>query len=621
MPTQYNSDYLKFDAISVKDRVIQKLSENNIFTDQIFADSNLAILIETFAYMFELQMYYLNHSASEAMFTDAKLYENINRIVKMLGYNPKGYSSSETDGSIIGKIDPIFAATSKILPKYTYIDTNLTDTRGKTIFFSTIENTFIQSSMPSTSTDTITLVNGRWRTYNQTFTAAGIPFEEFVLTQINLDNTIDNPQYIAHPYVDVYVKRKDSDNNDLYIYFKAISDGTLFGSGTSLIAPNENVFELRINENKNYVLKFGDGIHGSKLQTGDELYVVYLESNGPDGKIGTNVINEDCAINWGIVGLDTSLFYSFLNITDSSEIVGGSDPSELTNIYVTNIKESTVPANIEDVDSIRTNAPNWFRMGGRLVTANDYKDYILATYKNDIYDVYVQNNWDYMSTFQNWLNSYNKLRPDIRKENYVYADACDFNNIYIWAKFKYDIDYGFIERDLLPKKVLTAETIISNAINTYFIPCYVLNSYDIDNFDPNIENWIEILKDKNSFVSADQIKKLAINIIRDFFDPEKNKLGINLNLNELYNKLNALDGVQSVTTAYKKANDPTFSTQYFNGLSFAIWSKQMINGADLNTYSGNIQLQPFQFPVLLDSDLENRVKVVFETFGQPSIEY
>ena len=621
MPTNYSTDYLKFDAISVKDRIIQKLSENNTFTDQIFADSNLTILIETFAYMFELQMYYLNHSASEAMFTDAKLYENMNRIVKMLGYNPKGYSSSQTDGTIIGKIDPIFTATSKILPKYTYIDTGLTDTRGKTIFFSTIENTFIQSSMPSTSTDTITLVNGRWRTYNQTFAAAGIPFEEFVLSQINLDTTITNPSYVAHPYIDVYVKRKDVENTDTYIYFRAISDGTLFGTGTSLISPNENVFELRINENKNYVLKFGDGIHGSKLQQGDELYVVYLESNGPDGKIGINVLNEDSTINWGIIGLDISLFYAFLNITDISEIVGGSDPAELTNIYITNIKASTIPADIEDVESIKSNAPNWFRMGGRLVTAGDYKDYIIATYKNDIYDVNVQNNWDYMSTFQNWLYSYDKLLPDIRKDNYVYADSCDFNNIYIWTKFKYDIDFGFIERDLLPKKVLTAETIISNAINTYFIPCYVINSYDIDNFDPNIENWIEILKDKNSFVSAEQIKKLAINIIRDFFDPNKNTLGSNLNINELYNRLNAIDGIQSVYTVYKKTDEPSFSAQYFNGLSFAIWSKQMINGADLNTYSGNIQLQPFQFPVLLDSDLENRIKVVFETFGQPSIEY
>jgi hypothetical protein len=621
MPTVYNTDYLKFDAITIRDKVIQKLSENQHFTDQVFADSNLRILIEDFSYLFEVLMFYLNHSASESIFTDSQLYENLNRIVKMLGYNPYGYNSSKTDVTFIGKTDPLFASASKILPKYTYISTALTDTRGKSIFFSTIDNTFIQSSMPSTNTDKVTVVNGRWRVYNQTFAAAGVPFEEFTMNQIDITSTT-NPIYIAHPYIDVYVKRKDSNNQDIYMYYKAISDGTLFGKGVSLVGPDEDVFELRLNENKQYVLKFGDGIHGSKLQARDELYIVYLESNGPDGKIGAGVINSDSVIQWGITGIDQSLFLQFIGVTDISELVGGSDATELTNLYAENSTASTIPNDIESVESIRTNAPNWFRMGGRLVTAKDFKDYMNSTYVNDIYDCNVQNNWEYMTTFQDWLYKYSKLAVDIRKDNYIYADSCDFNNIYIWCKFKYNINSAFIERDLLPKKVLTGEPIILDSINTYFIPCYVLDSsYSIDSFDPNIENWIEILKDKNNYVSAEKIKKLAIDTIRNFFDPEKVHMGDNLNINELYNRLNAIDGVKSISTVYKKSNDANFNAQYFNGLSFAIWSKQCINGADLNTYSGNIQLQPFQFPVLIDTDLENRVKVVFETFGQPSIEY
>ncbi len=34
-----------------------------------------------------------------------------------------------------------------------------------------------------------------------------------------------------------------------------------------------------------FEIKFGDGIVGKKLNRGDIVYVVYLESNGPDGYI------------------------------------------------------------------------------------------------------------------------------------------------------------------------------------------------------------------------------------------------------------------------------------------------------------------------------------------------
>ena len=77
MPNK-NYDYIKWGAVSTKETIKQRLAENPIFTDYVFEDSNLTTLIDVFAYTFDALSYYINHGASEAIFSDAVLYENIN---------------------------------------------------------------------------------------------------------------------------------------------------------------------------------------------------------------------------------------------------------------------------------------------------------------------------------------------------------------------------------------------------------------------------------------------------------------------------------------------------------------------------------------------------------------
>ena len=88
------NDYLRYDASTMKQLLVDKLTEDGTFTDQLFEDSNLSVIIDVFAYMYDVLSFQLNHAASEAIFTDASLYENLNRIVKMLDYNPKGFTTS-----------------------------------------------------------------------------------------------------------------------------------------------------------------------------------------------------------------------------------------------------------------------------------------------------------------------------------------------------------------------------------------------------------------------------------------------------------------------------------------------------------------------------------------------
>ena len=86
--------YVAFDAVSLKEYIIDRLNENEKFTDQKFDGSNLAAVIDIIAYSYHVLLFYLNNTASEVNFDQATLYENMNKIVKLIGYKPAGKQTS-----------------------------------------------------------------------------------------------------------------------------------------------------------------------------------------------------------------------------------------------------------------------------------------------------------------------------------------------------------------------------------------------------------------------------------------------------------------------------------------------------------------------------------------------
>ena len=86
--------YVAFDATTLKAFIIQRLNENEKFTDQNYEGSNLAAVIDIIAYSYHVLLFYLNNTAAEVDFNQATLYENMNRIVKLIGYKPTGKQTS-----------------------------------------------------------------------------------------------------------------------------------------------------------------------------------------------------------------------------------------------------------------------------------------------------------------------------------------------------------------------------------------------------------------------------------------------------------------------------------------------------------------------------------------------
>lgn len=647
----FNQEYLKWDANSLKRVITRKLSENPLFTDQIFEDSNLTTLIDVFSFMYDVLSYYTNHGASEAMFNDSQLYENMNRIVKLLGYNPVGYTASQTDCVFFsdGGTNDAVNFAQLVLPKYTTVDTNLIDPDGRSILYSMTNQRFLSPDVSgvieSVSTDTTIFTNGQWKLYDITFSAQGIPFESFIMDLITVEDDDGEARYLSHPNMDIYVKRVNTTTNDFdYIQFEPISQGTLFGDQSNIFGPSDDVFELRINENKQYTVTFGDGIHGSRLKEGDELFIVFLEGNGPSSNIGAGVLGANNALSIDIAGTTDALMADILGISvqDLLDLRDAINPISDASVHVSNINASTTFSPLEDVDTIRANAPTWFRMGDRLITAQDFEQYVETVFKSDVIDTHVMNNWEYLADFLQWLFVHDTLTIDIREREYPFADSCDFNNVYIWTKFKgASVSSNIIENNLISRKCLTAEPLVLTALDVSFVPTLVNNDYDINNWDPYVENFLEVKKDKNSFITVEKVRDKVINVINEFFDATLNKVGQNVDLRDLQASILAIDGVDTVRTGYRPVKrdgngdvikdsegNPVFvpceDTRYFDGLSFGAWTPTLVRGKDLQIVNGNLKLRNFQFPKLLDATflkIDERVKVVFEAFGSPSVEY
>lgn len=669
MATRENTDLLRFNAFAIKDLITRKLAQNSNYTDQVYPGSNLQILIDLFSYTFQTLLYSLNTASSEAMFKDTKIYENINRLCMFLGYNPHGMNPSTAVFSIPMESFPSTESViNRFIPRYSYIETDLVDNYGKKIYFSTVEDIAVDVNDQS-PTKEVVLYNGRWKLYTNVFTAEGNDWETFTLNGLRSDSTTND--YVANNFIHVYVSEPIGEGQFSTPQRYIMTDGGLFKSrneyfnGSSnddssipiphIYSAGDRIFNLRLDETKTYTITFGNDRQGKKLKRGSAIYIFYLESNGPGVDFGINQIQ-------GSLNPD---FTTFQNTTDGrvyqnvfKRILGINDSgtseqyflSEIPN--VTNISQTIMFAPEESVDQIRDFAPNWFRMGNRLVTQHDYEYYLNNSpyFRNDFADVKCMNNWGYMSTFYKWLYEMGKKFEDmtgdhtyggrrfLRQDNVLktqrkYADPADSNNIYLWivpnesgSINTSDISTWLKNSDewkqaMLQIKDLTHEPYFVPAILVNFVVCgcndynYVRSRYL--NMGSGIvnafakENYIEVTIADEVVYANSSIQSQIQRIVYNFFRSENFKLGQYVDFNLLQDQIFSINGVNKIRTIFKPIDEddmlasekPPVSIR--NGICFASWTdddilsvRNRVEGIDLDISSAGRSLEPFQFPIL-----------------------
>ena len=400
--------YAAFDAISMRNLILDRLNAQNIYTDQNYIGSNLAAIIDVISYSFNTLLYYLNRTSSEATFTEAQIYENIARLTKILDYKPVGYQTSTLTFSCSSSS---LLAGSYTIPKYSSITAN-------GVSFSFNEDISFTIS-DGTVTTALTELSNKKLLYQGTYkestvvTATGEPNEIIVL-----DNSVG---YIDHFNIDVYVHEAQTKN---WYQYKNVPN--LYTE-----RPESRVFEKTFNSNSIYEIKFGNGISGRQLQAGDKVIIYYLQSSGPAGIVGPNTLANKS-------GSNVAYSATLQEIRNNTNLFGlkyltGAD---LNTLEFDNFVGSTYPRAGETADSIRANAPGVFKSQYRLVTKNDYLAYIRTNFSQFISDVRVFSNWEYVADYLKYFKSINANAfgfNQVMFNQVAYADACNFNNIYVCA--------------------------------------------------------------------------------------------------------------------------------------------------------------------------------------------
>lgn len=601
-PLQQNA-YAAFDAQSLKSLMLDQLNRGGVFTDQIFEGSNFNSFLDVIAYSYHVLLFYLNKTSSESLFSQAQIYENMNRIVKLIDYKPIGYQTSLLSFNVTASENlPIGTYT---IPRYTYFIVN-------GVQYSFREDiTFTKTEAGTISLDQLSknnlLYQGRFVEY-PIYTAIGEPYE--VLRVVLVDQN-GNAPFVDHFTINVYVKDKVTQKWKLWSQVP-----NLF-----LYENQDEIYELRFNENGRYEIKFGNDVTGKKLNSGDEVLVYYLQSDGTQGETGVGTLDGN-----GLFQYSSSNYTPVTNDTKNENITYMT-PGQFSFLTFTNSDPSTTFGQPETVDNIRENAPNTFKRQYRLVTTNDFKSYISNTFKNIIHDVQVVNNKEYLNGHMKYLYNlglkYPSLESRVLYNQVTFADTCNFNNVYCYLvpklqkansikvnnNFVTDAQKQFIESFVDPIKLTSSEVIYSDPVYMAFnlgisLPVETLNK------EIYKQTKLVIVKRFDSRVNDDEIKSVVTKIFQNYFDPNNIKLQQTIDLTSLNNSVAEVNGVKSF---YTKRVTPDGRTLEADGISVLYWNS-VYDKEDIHVSTQNVNMEYFQFPYLFDKDnFLERIEIVVET--------
>lgn len=591
--------YVAFDALTLKDFIIKRLNTNENFTDQIYDGSNLSSIIDIIAYSYHVLMFYLNTTASESTFSQATLYENMNKIVNLVGYKPSGKQTS---------ICTLNATANANLPVGSY-----TIRKYSYFLIDDIQYTFLKDySFTKTQTgveqlnainDNVILYQGTVEQY-PVYTATGEEYETFPIV---VDNIVDSEtlKFISSGTVSVYVKEATSGK-----YFEYSELNSLYlGSGS------DRVYDLRLNENGNYEIKFGNGVYGRKLDQGDEVVVYYILSNNVVGVISKNAINGNKLFNY-----TTSLFETIYADVEP-DLQGTIVTNALSeNIVFTNPNNSSAISDSETVDDIRKNTPSFVASNLRLITSQDYHTFLTKNLTGIAQSIYVASNSEFLDSY---INYFYNISVDPNKVNRVllnqvnFADSCDFNNINIFTVPTFNVVTDSQTPEYMSaafKNLIVDLTKDIKMINTEVVPrdpIYVTFRIGFSN-KSTLETTIAdncklvVVRESANKIQKDILRGRVVSVFKEFFEPSNNQLGQNINLSKLTSDILSIDGIKYIYTLN------TLENIRFNGVSLLGWNP-LYPSDDIFLLNQDTQLEFFKFPYLdYPQTISNFIDVIDE---------
>lgn len=586
--------YTTFDAESLRDLIVQRLNDQGTFTDQIYKGSNMSSYIDVIAYSYHVLMYYLNRTSSESLFSEATVYENVNKIVKLLNYSPLGYQTSTLNFTAFAT-DELVPGTYTI-PRYTYVTSN-------NITYSIDTDISFTKNTPSLETidvigDRHLLYEGKW-VENGQIAAMGQDFETHTLVSTGENIKLD------HFHVHVYVK--DVDTGRWHQYEETTS---LYLNG-----PDDRVFEKRLDENEMYELRFGNNITGSRLKSGDIIQIYYMEIRGESGEVGASFLND---LRLNMYGTNN---FNIIKNDIKPENINYITFDDLESLYFTNSTGSTSFQSRETVDDIKRKAPVHFATQDRLVTVDEFNAYMDKSFGNMLTssrvvdnDMYIDGHMRYLSETIGIDNP--NLESRVMFNHLDMSTSTHFNNVYIYGvpkmikatslststNFMSQSQKQLILNSVRGKKMLSHEIVLTD-------PVYM--SVDIGLITANEPRSVETVQQSKLHVKRtseslrdDQaIKQEIIQILVDYFNNVNCDLGQLIDLSSIGADMLQVTGVESIHTT---RDDIDLQSP---GLSLVIWNP--VYEIDMTVTNQNVQLPYYKFPYLNDPfGLNDKIVIV-----------
>jgi hypothetical protein len=531
------------------------------------------------------------------MFSEAQLYENMNRIVSVLNYSPVGNQTSTLSFTVSATSD--LGIGTYTIPRYSFIRV------GNATYSFNSDATFTKTV---SGTENLTSVGNQYLLYQGTY------IEYPLYTARGEANEI---VYLI-PGTDVIV---DHFNIDVYVKSVATGKWVKWTRTESLYLENatSTKYEIRLNSNKNYEIKFGDSINGTQLAVGDVIAVYYLQSIGTDGQVGAGALDGQPAVIY-----TTGQFNLIKPDVISSDLTLLNDVNIL-DLQFANSNISTTYTEAETVANIRKNAPASFKSQFRVVTTSDYESYIKNNFANIINDVKTLNNNSYVTEHLKYLYDIGLTNPGqdyrVLYNQMAFADACNFNNVYVYVLPKATklitnnyVNYltpaqkQLIVSTVNDKKTLTSEVVIMDPV---YKAVTVGLGKDAVNLTDITDSRLVVTLQRDSKIPLSVIKDRVRSIFETYFNPVIITLGYSVSITDITGSILALDGVKQVAT--------TNSGDSVNGVSLIVYNPSYPQN-DIVSTTKNFTVKSFQTIYLDDiNELMTRVTVELEVTQNASI--
>lgn len=322
MPTQNTVlNVVSLDRPTLRQDLIQFLSNQAAFRDYDFTGSNLSYLVDLLAYVTNKQAFLVNMLFSEAFLDSAQLMSSVVSHAKELNYTPRSVRSSSANVTVS------FQATGQNQPYVVQKGSSFSTLVKNTQYVFTIPETLVVSSPNGQFSFTTPIYEGEYVKDAYAFAPTDDdPFPALRITNPNVDTTS--------------------------LTVVALSDGSQVGTtytlATSLLDLDQTsrVYFLQGTTDGYYEVTFGDGVVGAQPPTGSTIVLDYRVAQGP--------------------GADSASKFS-INFDPTSPF------GEASNVSVVSAGPSTGGAVQESMGSIKYYAPRWYQAQERAAPAADYE--------------------------------------------------------------------------------------------------------------------------------------------------------------------------------------------------------------------------------------------------------